>query len=283
MSERRFGIDVSLYQGDLDFEAARREGVTFAIVKASEGNFSDPEFEANYRRAKSASMQVGAYHYLKGGISVSEQVTTLLNTIRGKVFEYPIFLDVEDVTLRDLTKSELSDMIRQFLLTLEGHGYWAGFYTNLDWYRNRVDGESLAARFSFWFAYWGTECPLSSAQMWQFGGETNFVRTNKIGGVVCDQDYALVDFPAKIAAKRLNGMKVPVAPSHDTSLDVFNVGDRVRLKKDAVVWGSSERFAAWVYGENLWLREISGERAVVSTQKIGAITGAVSTKYLIKV
>lgn len=61
------------------------------------------------------------------------------------------------------------------------------------------------------------------------------------------------------------------------------VGDKVKMASNAPVYGSSKKFSSWVYSSTLYVREISGNRIVISTQKTGAITGAVDKKYLIKI
>lgn len=61
------------------------------------------------------------------------------------------------------------------------------------------------------------------------------------------------------------------------------VGDKVKLASNAPVYGSSTKFSSWVYSSTLYVREISGNRVVISTQKTGAITGAVDKKYLTKI
>lgn len=61
------------------------------------------------------------------------------------------------------------------------------------------------------------------------------------------------------------------------------VGDKVKLTSNAPVYGSSKKFSSWVYSSTLYVREISGSRIVISTQKTGAITGAVDKKYLTKI
>ena len=287
MAEKIFGIDVSLYQKGMDFERAAREGVKYAVIKATESKFVDPEFENNYRRAKAAGLGVGAYHYLTA-TTAAEAVNCadymIDKCLKGKVFDYPIFVDAEDSALKRLPKEQVTKIVTAFCDRLESAGYWAGFYTNLDWYRNHLDGASLARRYSFWFAYWGESCPLDDAQMWQFGGNVNMIRKNVVAGVVCDQDYCFVDFPKKIAAKGLNGMKkTPVTEGPSDSMKALDVGDRVRLKSDATVYGSTKRFAPWVYEAVLYVREMSGSRIVVSTQMTGAVTGAVDRKYLVKV
>lgn len=61
------------------------------------------------------------------------------------------------------------------------------------------------------------------------------------------------------------------------------VGDKVKITKDAPVYGKNYKFSSWVYNCTLFVRSVSGSRIVVSTQKTGAVTGAVDKKYLTKV
>jgi hypothetical protein len=63
----------------------------------------------------------------------------------------------------------------------------------------------------------------------------------------------------------------------------FAIGDRVKLTKDATVYGSKKKFSSWVYLTKLYVRQVSKDRVVVSTKKSGAITGAVDKKHLKKV
>ena len=77
-----------------------------------------------------------------------------------------------------------------------------------------------------------------------------------------------------------NGTKCTKDEKPQESLQLL---DTVKLSPDAVVYNTNRRYASWVYNSTLYVREISGDRIVVSTLKSGAITGAVDRKYLIKV
>lgn len=70
--------------------------------------------------------------------------------------------------------------------------------------------------------------------------------------------------------------------SSGTAADSLAVGDKVKLDANAPVYGGTSKFASWVYSSTLYLRELNGNRAVISTQKTGAVTGAVDKKYLKK-
>lgn len=74
---------------------------------------------------------------------------------------------------------------------------------------------------------------------------------------------------------------IPV--SSNIASNSFAVGDRVKLASNATVYGTSKKFASFVYSSVLYLRELKGNRAVISTKKTGEITGAVHKKYLKKI
>lgn len=66
--------------------------------------------------------------------------------------------------------------------------------------------EEIRNKYALWVAQWNTELTYTgNCGMWQFGGETNFIRSNKIAGVVCDQNFMLVDYPVLIKDAGKNG------------------------------------------------------------------------------
>lgn len=223
-----FGIDVSLYQKGFDFKQAKSEGVKFVIIKASQENFKDPEFENHYNSAKNNGLMVGAYHYTKArnAEEAKKEAITCLNAIKYKEFEYPIFLDIEDSVNKSLSKEQNDEIIKAFCMTLETAGYWAGFYCNYDFYQNYCNGKKLSNRFSLWLASWSKEPP-TDCQMWQFGGSTNIIKSNKVAGVVCDQNYSFKDYSYTIKKEGLNGYSksITVPQTTDDEIYVVNKGD----------------------------------------------------------
>lgn len=204
---RLFGIDISVWQRDINLAQAKAEGVNFTIIRGAYGNKKDTAFETLYQRAKSNGLGVGVFWWTRAvnEAQAREEAQILIdNVLRGKQFEYPIYIDVEDSLLQNLDKAKVDAIITSALTTLEKAGYYAGFYMNRNWYNNYCNGSSLAKRFTCWLAQWSSAEP-SGFPMWQFGGETNYIRTNKIAGVTCDQDYCYVDFPSIIKNGGFNG------------------------------------------------------------------------------
>ena len=203
-----FGIDVSKWQGDFDFAKAKSEGVKFAILRGAYSTSKDVKFEQYYNACKALNLPVGVYHYSMAK-SVSEARTEanflIKNVLKGKQFEYPIYMDVEDKVQKALGKDLLTDIVITFCDTLEKAGYYVGIYSSASFFRTYMH-ESKLERFDKWIAQWTKSCTYKGEYgMWQFGGETNKIRSNKIAGVTCDQNYAYNDYPKIIKEKGLNG------------------------------------------------------------------------------
>lgn len=202
------GIDVSEYQGNVDYNKVKQSGKNFVIIRGGYGyTYIDPFFEQNYRNAKAAGLNVGFYWYSYGtsedsGISEANKA---LSVLKGKKFEYPIYYDVEDSILINKSVQELTDIVSAWCEQIEANGYFAGVYMNQYAFNNEVKGNELAKKYSQWRAYWTSKANKPNVPMWQFGGETNCVRTNIVAGMVCDQDYAYEDFPTIIKNAGLNG------------------------------------------------------------------------------
>lgn len=204
---RLFGIDISVWQRDINLSQAKAEGVNFTIIRGAYGNQKDTAFETLYQRAKANGLGVGVYWWTRAvnEAQASEEAQILIdNVLKGKQFEYPIYIDVEDSLLQNLGKAKVDAIITSALTTLEKAGYYAGFYMNRNWYNNYCNGASLSKRFTCWLAQWSS-AEVSNFPMWQFGGETNYQRTNKVAGITCDQDYCYVDFPSIIKNGGFNG------------------------------------------------------------------------------
>lgn len=206
---KRFGIDVSVWQKGIDFNKTKNEGVEFVIMRGMYGNAKDTEFETNYIKAKNVGLGVGVYQWGRAAnVAQAREEAQLLieHCLAGKIFDYPIYYDVEDTIILNKGVNETTEIIKAWAETIESAGYYAGIYMNQSCFENEVLGDDLAKLYSQWRAKWTTEDRKpTGVQMWQFGGETNLIRNNRIAGMVCDQDYAYEDFPTIIKNAGLNG------------------------------------------------------------------------------
>lgn len=213
---QKFGIDISTWQKGFSFTQAKNEGVEFAIIRGgftgygkSKSQAKDDQFEAHYKNAKINGLGVGCYFFSRAvSKEEGEKEARFLyeNCLKGKQFEYPIYIDVEDKYYQAKAgKQAVTNAIIGFCEYLENKGYYVGVYANTNWFNNYMCLDQLKA-YDKWIAQWSTNRPNSpEGGMWQFGGETNKIRSNKIAGVTCDQNYAYKDYPSIMKNTGLNG------------------------------------------------------------------------------
>lgn len=201
------GIDVSKYNGIIDWESVKKSGIEFAILRAGVGREcvkqKDNKFEHNYSECKRVGIPVGAYHYsyAKNPVDAEKELAFFLKLIDGKKFEYPLCFDIEDKQLNGISKKILTDNVITFCGGLENAGYYAAVYCNTDWLNNRLEAKRLE-RFDLWLADWRkTPDPRAKKGMWQYYNKGHIVGIN--GDV--DLDISYKNYPELIKATGLNG------------------------------------------------------------------------------
>ena len=212
------GIDISAWNGDFDLAKAQEEGFEFVIVKAGGsdcGRYIDRKFATNYEKAKALGMPVGVYWYTDArtvDAAVADAEYLYEHCLKGRQFELPIYFDVEGNMLK-LSQRLLTDICHAWCKRLEELGFFVGIYSGFYSFRDSMFDNELQ-RYAHWLAVWGTKHSYQGdcLGMWQYGGETNAIRSNKVAGQVCDQNYMLVDYPGMIKAAGKNGFEKPSAP-----------------------------------------------------------------------
>lgn len=207
--EQMFGIDISKWQGDFNLEkAVKEEGVQFVIIKAGGGDkglYTDKQWVANYKKAKLLGIPVGAYWYSKA-TSVDAAITEaryFYQLIQDKQLDLPVYMDVEEKCMFALGADKCSEVVAAFCKYIEDKGWYTGIYSSVSYFKTHLNKPNVN-HFTHWVAGWRSTRPEGSA-LWQFGGETNVVRSNKICGQTVDQDYLYTDFMSAIRKLKLNG------------------------------------------------------------------------------
>lgn len=156
----RKGIDISVYQPNVDYSKLKEQGIDFAIIRLGYGRYSfqkDQKFEEHYKGLKNAGIKVGCYLYsyadnIEDGI---EEAKNTLEIIKGKEFELPVFIDLEDKVTKILGKDVITKIALDFCKTIENAGYKAGVYANKDWFENYINAKRIEEKYYIWLAYWG--------------------------------------------------------------------------------------------------------------------------------
>lgn len=216
------GIDVSRFQGVIDWAAVKAAGVDFAIIKAGgsdAGLYTDSAFERNYEGAKAAGVPVGAYYYV-GRLCISRadgiaDAERFIEMLKGKEFEYPVFIDLEETAPKD--KAGATEAVIAFCETMESAGYYCGIYaSDISGFKDRLNISRLTA-FDKWVANYSTQPKyVASYGMWQKSSK------GRIAGIFGDVDIdeAYQDYPTIIKANGLNGFKKPEPPKKQMKVTI---------------------------------------------------------------
>ena len=174
------GIDVSKWNGEIDWDKVKNAGVEFAIVRAGyRGSVSgslvqDPRFEENMRGAQAAGIPTGVYFFTQAinEVEAVEEASMVLELLRKYKVEFPVFIDTEgaggngradglDVETRTL-------VCEAFCRTIENAGYTAGVYGSRNWYNNRLETKRLVNYFIWLAEYRSVPLYQGYYGMWQY-------------------------------------------------------------------------------------------------------------------
>lgn len=220
------GVDVSYYQGNIDWVSLKNSGVKFAILRigytgyaSSKTKAVDPMFEVYYKNAKAVGIPVGAYYFSRA-TTVDEginEASFVLKQLEGKQFEYPIYIDVEDNYYQDkVSKDSLTSAVKAFCKTIEDKKYYVGIYANLYWLNNKLNLNELK-QYDKWVAQWSSKNTFKGSYgMWQYSS------TGNVGGLTpVDLNYSYKNFPQIMIDYGLNGYKKeePQEPSKEVPSD----------------------------------------------------------------
>ena len=179
---KTFGVDVSKYQKNIDWEQIKKAGVSFVIVRigyrgygASGALVLDPMFEEHFTNVKNAGLKVGVYFFSQATTEeeAKEEAFACAYVLNGRKLDYPIFFDTEasgasggsgradGLGVADRTKCAVA-----FCEEVKANGYKPGVYASTLWYRNRVDLSSLA-KYTIWNAHYGVASSPIDCALWQ--------------------------------------------------------------------------------------------------------------------
>ena len=235
------GIDISRWQGEIDFKKVKSDGISFVIMRIGTSYGKDSTFERNYAAASSAGLNIGCYYYtyatdITGAKTDAENV---LSWLGGRRLQFPVYYDVEDESqLNKMTYQSRTSMCDTFLSKIKQSGYLPGFYTSEYWYDHYLDGNSLSGKYESWIAMWTSSGKpdrdmSEKGLVWQYSSKG---RVNGISGDV-DLDICYFNYPGYIEKYGYNGYTS--APKVKKVLDI---GEIYSLKdSEAFYTGYSEK------------------------------------------
>lgn len=147
------GIDVSRWNGKINWKTVADYGMGFAILRITEkGNIVDSTFEYNYKECVQNRIPVGVYKYSYATSlsQIKEEANIVINTLKKRKLEYPIFLDLEDKCQENISKNVMMQMINAFRDIVIKAGYKFGIYCGNYWYKTKLPEE--AKKYDCWLA-----------------------------------------------------------------------------------------------------------------------------------
>ena len=176
------GIDVSKYQGNIDWGAVAASGINFAIIRVGyRGSVSgalvqDPNFKKNISGATKAGIKVGLYFFTQAvnEAEAVEEASMAMSLASGYKVTYPIFIDTESASngrANGLSKSTRTAVVKAFCQTVRNGGYKAGVYASKSWYANQLNASALNG-YCIWVAQYNSSCTYSGKyDMWQYSSK----------------------------------------------------------------------------------------------------------------
>ncbi|MGN0600863.1 MAG: GH25 family lysozyme [Oscillospiraceae bacterium] len=203
------GIDVSKWQGDIDWKKVSKSGIDFAMIRSSFGSTDvDIKLKRNVKGCEKYGIPYGFYHYTYAR-TVSEakkEARFFLKTIKNYSPEYPVVLDIEESFYNSMSRKEVTNIITAFMEELENAGYFAMIYSGAKFLTDNTYIEKLTA-YDIWVACWGDEERLMSNYDYHYG-MWQYSSTGRVKGIDGDVDlnYAFKNYPQRIRSNGLNNL-----------------------------------------------------------------------------
>ena len=172
------GIDVSKWNGTIDWNAVKNSGVNYVIIRvgyrgSSQGALiEDPKFKTNIKGATAAGIKVGVYFFTQAvdEVEAVQEASMVLDRISGYKISYPVFLDVEGSGGRGdaIDSATRTAVCKAFCNTIKNAGYTPGIYANKTWLSSKMDAGALSG-YKIWLAqYAKTPTYTGRYDLWQY-------------------------------------------------------------------------------------------------------------------
>ncbi|MDR2043747.1 MAG: Ig-like domain-containing protein [Clostridium sp.] len=189
------GIDVSKWNGAIDWNAVKNSGIAYVIIRcgyrgSTQGALiRDPMYDSNIKGAIAAGLKVGVYFFTQAvnGPEAVEEASMVLDMVKNYKISYPIFLDVESSGGRadGISKEARTAVCKAFCETIKAAGYTSGIYANKTWLGTKIDAASLGA-YKIWLAQYAAAPSYTGRyDLWQYKSN------GRVSGISGDVDMNL--------------------------------------------------------------------------------------------
>ena len=189
------GVDVSKYQGVIDWNQVKASGIEFAIIRVGYRGYGsgvlveDSMFKRNIQGAQAAGLKIGLYFYSQAinEAEAVEEASMVVSLCRGYNIQYPIYFDTEKVSgdtgrADTISRTQRTANAVAFCETIRNAGYTPGVYSYADWFYNKLNMANLT-KYSIWIAQYRDQLSFDyNYDIWQYSS------TGKVPGIPMDTD-----------------------------------------------------------------------------------------------
>jgi glucan-binding YG repeat protein len=286
------GIDVSYYQGNINWNKVKAAGVKFAIIRCGYSTLArgeknqDVKFLEYIKGARAAGIKVGVYYFsqaisLKEARDEAEFAARIIQS-SGVKPDLPVFMDVEIVSnsiysrmiSARLSKAAETSICRAFCQTIEAKGYRAGVYSSMNYLDTRMNAGELAEDYIIWLAHYTNKTTYKGDYtFWQHGstGTVNGIS----GGVDCNIWYAAENFKKNSSCKDTAGPKTGWQKENGNTVYLDQNGEKVL--------GMQQIDGKWYYFSRVSGKRMTGWRTVGGKKYYFDKTTALRASGLVKI
>lgn len=261
------GVDISYCQQGISYDALKKAGVKFAIIRASCAEKKDTLMDAHVKGCRNLGIAIGFYWYSYATTvdGAKREAQKCAEVIKGLNPEYPVYFDMEDQSqINGLTKRIRTDMAIAFCDTVKAAGFTAGIYASPSWFESYYYKDELTkGNYEIWLAHW-TENP-NKPSSYNYGQKIHQWGLDKINNMDIDGDISYYDY----TNGKTSATTQPTPSTDSTGSAEFKVGDIVQFK------GGNH------YGSSTSTKAEGGKRTAGRAKVTGVARGATHPLHLV--
>lgn len=264
------GLDISEHQAGINLQKIKDAGFDYVIIRAgvklnAGSNRKDYNFEDFYAQARKVGLDVGTYYYsqAKSTAEAKEEARCFLEYIKGKTFEYPVYLDFESSSVKDAlgsSSTKATEICYAFMDTMRDAGYLVGLYGYASWFDDGYGGwmasklnNDIGKKYEFWMAnYFNNMLPenTKTANYKNKYGMYQYTSSKKISGWSgsLDHNVCYKDYPAIVKQYGFNGYSAgggtaateKPTEAETVAVNKYAVTDEIKKVKEHIGSGISE-------------------------------------------
>ena len=262
-------IDVSTWNGNIDWNKVYKSGVRYAMIRSSFGvenpNQVDNKFVRNITNAQRAGVKCGIYHYsyAKSAAEAKKEADFCLKTIKNYKIDLPVAFDIEDSSQTKLGKDALTSIVIAFCDRIKSAGYRPMLYCNPNWLCNYLHKDKLINKYDIWLANWGVSAPSYNCAIWQYSengsvpGISGSVDMNWIfkdytstkpattKPVVKPSNVKKTDYSVKVTAQAGLNVRKGAGTNYNI-ITALKCGTVVSVSKVSGNWGYVGKYGGWI-------------------------------------